>query len=82
MRRASSTGLSSCEPAVSVLPEHQRDNAWVGIENLSGSVRYFFEDYALDTDPREPQRGSDVVPTTPQVFDVLDYLIRDEATSS
>jgi adenylate cyclase len=45
-------------------------------------VRYFFEDYALDTDRRELQRGSDVVPTTPQVFDVLDYLIRDEATSS
>jgi adenylate cyclase len=39
-------------------------------------VRYFFEDYALDTDGRELQRGADVVPTTPQVFDLLDYLIR------
>ena len=41
-----------------------------------GSLRYFFEDYALDTDRRELQRGADVVPTTPQVFDLLDYLIR------
>jgi TolB-like protein len=39
-------------------------------------VRYFFENYALDTDRRELQRGTDVVPTTPQVFDLLDYLIR------
>jgi adenylate cyclase len=39
-------------------------------------VRYFFEDYALDTDRRELHRGGDVVPTTPQVFDLLDYLIR------
>jgi DNA-binding response OmpR family regulator len=42
----------------------------------NGSVRYFFEDYAFDTDRRELQRGTDVVPTTPQVFDLLDYLIR------
>ena len=39
-------------------------------------MRYFFEDYALDTDRRELQRGTEVVPTTPQVFDLLDYLIR------
>ena len=39
-------------------------------------MRYFFEDYALDTDRRELRRGADVVPTTPQVFDLLDYLIR------
>jgi adenylate cyclase len=39
-------------------------------------VRYFFEDDALDTDRRELHRGGDVVPTTPQVFDLLDYLIR------
>ena len=42
----------------------------------NGRVRYFFEDYALDTDRRELRRGADVVPTTPQVFDLLDYLIR------
>jgi TolB-like protein len=39
-------------------------------------LRYFFEDYAFDTDRRELQRGPKVVPTTPQVFDLLDYLIR------
>ena len=39
-------------------------------------MRYLFEDYTLDTDRRELRRGADVVPTTPQVFDVLDYLIR------
>ena len=39
-------------------------------------MRYFFEDYALDADRRELHRGGDAVPTTPQVFDLLDYLIR------
>lgn len=39
-------------------------------------MRYFFEDYALDTDRRELRRGPDIVPTTPQVLDLLEYLIR------
>ena len=39
-------------------------------------MRYLFEDYAFDTDRRELHRGADVVPTAPQVFDLLDYLIR------
>ncbi len=39
-------------------------------------MRYLFEHYAFDTDRRELHRGADVVPTTPQVFDLLDYLIR------
>lgn len=39
-------------------------------------MRYFFEDFALDTDRRELLRGFDLVPTAPQVFDLLDYLIR------
>ena len=39
-------------------------------------MRYFFEDCALDTDRRELRRGLDVVPTTPQVLDLLEYLIR------
>src|SRR5205814_4407268 len=34
------------------------------------------EDYALDTDRRELHRGADVVSVAPQVFDLLDYLIR------
>ena len=39
-------------------------------------MRYFFEEYTFDTDRRELQRGPEIVPTTPQVFDLLDYLIR------
>ena len=39
-------------------------------------MRYLFEEYALDTDRRELHRGADVVSVAPQVFDLLDYLIR------
>ncbi|OKO86576.1 adenylate cyclase 3 [Bradyrhizobium sp. NAS80.1] len=39
-------------------------------------MRYLFEDYAFDTDRRELHRGAAVVSVTPQVFDLLDYLIR------
>ena len=39
-------------------------------------MRYLFEDYALDLDRRELYRGANVVPLAPQVFDLLDYLIR------
>jgi len=42
----------------------------------NGSLRYLFEDYALDTDRRELHRATDVIVVTPQVFDLLDYLIR------
>jgi DNA-binding winged helix-turn-helix (wHTH) protein len=38
-------------------------------------LRYFFEEYAFDTDFRELHRGADVVSVTPQVFDLLAYLI-------
>jgi DNA-binding response OmpR family regulator len=41
-----------------------------------GSLRYFFEKYAFDTDCRELHRGADVVSLAPQVFDLLEYLIR------
>ncbi|MBB4365817.1 TolB-like protein [Bradyrhizobium sp. CIR18] len=39
-------------------------------------MRYLFEDYALDTDRRELHRATDVIVVTPQVLDLLDYLIR------
>src|SRR5262249_42057599 len=39
-------------------------------------LRYLFEDCVLDTDQRELRRGRDLLPVTPQVFDILDYLIR------
>ena len=40
------------------------------------SLRYLFEEYAFDTDRRELHRGAHVVSVAPQVFDLLDYLIR------
>jgi DNA-binding winged helix-turn-helix (wHTH) protein len=39
-------------------------------------LRFLFEEFAFDTDRRELHRGADVVSVTPQVFDLLDYLIR------
>ena len=39
-------------------------------------MRYIFEEYAFDTDRRELHRGAHVVSVAPQVFDLLDYLIR------
>jgi adenylate cyclase len=40
------------------------------------ALRYLFEDCVLDTDRQELRRGADLLSVTPQVFDVLDYLIR------
>jgi TolB-like protein len=42
----------------------------------SCSLRYLFGDYSFDTDRRELLRGSDIVSIAPQVFELLDYLIR------
>ena len=39
-------------------------------------MRYLFENYTLDTEKRELHRGANAVPIAPQVFDLLDYLIR------
>ncbi len=39
-------------------------------------MRYLFEEYAFDPDRRELHRGADIVSIAPQVFDLLDYLIR------
>ena len=39
-------------------------------------MRYLFEEYAFDTERRELRRGADVISVAPQVFDLLDYLIR------
>jgi DNA-binding winged helix-turn-helix (wHTH) protein len=35
-----------------------------------------FEDYSFDKDRRELYRGAEAVTVAPQVFDLLDYLIR------
>ena len=39
-------------------------------------MRYLFEDCTLDTDRRELQRPSGLVAVEPQVFDLLEFLIR------
>ena len=39
-------------------------------------MRYLFEDSSLDTDRRELRHGGDLVHLAPQVFDLLNYLIR------
>lgn len=41
-----------------------------------GSLRYLFEDCALDTDRRELRRGTALVAVEPQVFDLLVHLIQ------
>ena len=40
---------------------------------------YRFEDYALDAGRRELRRGKTIYAVEPQVFDVLEYLIRHRA---
>jgi TolB-like protein/Tfp pilus assembly protein PilF len=42
----------------------------------SRKLLYLFENYALDADRRELRRGTSLVPVQPQVFDLLEYLIR------
>lgn len=39
-------------------------------------MRYLFEEYAFDIDRRELHRGLGVVSVAPQVFELLNYLIR------
>jgi TolB-like protein len=53
-----------------------RYNSTIGGSLRIGSLLYLFEEYAFDTDRRELRRGADVVSVAPQVFDLLDYLIR------
>lgn len=39
-------------------------------------MHYSFDDYSLDTNLRELRRGPDPVTVEPQVFDLLEYLLR------
>jgi TolB-like protein/Flp pilus assembly protein TadD len=39
-------------------------------------LRYLFEEYVFDTGRRELHRGAEIVSVPPQIFDLLDYLIR------
>jgi TolB-like protein len=52
--------------------ERRRSEATQGI----GCLRYLFEEYAIDTNLRELHRGAEIVSVAPQVFDLLEYLIR------
>jgi TolB-like protein len=62
--------LILCQPACAKLSVLGRP------ERRILGLRYLFESCVLDTDKRELRRGADAVPVTPQVFDLLDYLIR------
>jgi DNA-binding winged helix-turn-helix (wHTH) protein len=42
----------------------------------TAKLLYVFNDFALDTERRELRRGAKLVAMAPQVFDVLEYLIR------
>lgn len=45
--------------------------------SISGpKMSFFFEGYLLDPDRRELWHGSHLVPVEPQVFDLLEYLVR------
>ena len=41
--------------------------------------RFAFDDFHLDTDRRELSRGGEAVRVEPQVFDLLEFLIRNRA---
>src|SRR5260370_8198510 len=45
-------------------------------DRRDGQMRYLFERCSLDTDRRELRCGAGLVPIEPQVFDLLEYLIR------
>jgi len=39
-------------------------------------LKYHFDDFAMDIDRRELHRGDELIPVEPQVFDLIEYLIR------
>ena len=52
--------------------------SWRTVVAARGDAKliYLFEDFSLDTDRRELHRGPTMVSITAQVFDLLEYLIR------
>jgi TolB-like protein len=46
------------------------------MQRQHGKLRYLFENYCLDTSRRELSRAGDLVRLEPQVFDLLEFLIR------
>jgi adenylate cyclase len=51
---------------------------WGGLDHAreTAILRYLFEDCVLDADKRELHRGGNAISVTPQVFDLLLYLVR------
>jgi DNA-binding winged helix-turn-helix (wHTH) protein len=47
-----------------------------GTCGASGTLLFWFEDYALDTERRELRRGAALLSMEPQVFDLLEFLVR------
>ena len=47
-----------------------------GARKRGANVQFLFGDCALDLDRRELRRGSGLIPTGPQVFDLLAYLVQ------
>jgi len=47
-----------------------------GTFGASDEVRFLFEDYVLDAERRELRRGSALLSIEPQVFDLLEFLVR------
>jgi TolB-like protein/Tfp pilus assembly protein PilF len=54
---------------------YDRCDAWRDQQGRA-NLLYLFENYVLDTDRRELRRGDSQVSMEPQVFDVMEYLIR------
>jgi len=79
-RRARLTGSLHFPHRQLILAISSQPKALPGYRGLSSKgiriLRYLFEEYAFDTDRRELRRRADAVSIAPQVFDLLDYLIR------
>src|SRR5712664_552429 len=79
-RRVCLTGILHFPHLQLILAISSQAKALPGYRGLSSKgiriLRYRFEDYAFDPDRRELHRGADVVSIAPQVFDLLDYQIR------
>lgn len=49
---------------------------WAWPAGRTAILRYSFDDFAFDTARRELRRGTELVALEPQVFDLIEYLIR------
>jgi DNA-binding winged helix-turn-helix (wHTH) protein len=60
---------------ISSQPDHKGAHSAASSHNGSGARRYFFGDYALDSQRCELRRAGTLIKLCPKVFDVLTYLI-------